>query len=81
VEDHTVFEAEGMGLTLVAELVRVEGYMESAEIGADSQVVLQVMKNEGCIRSISPGQVPGSDLSGTEQAWRIHGQAMVDPGA
>jgi len=43
--DHMVFEAEVMGLTLAAELVRAEGYMESAEIGTDSQVAFQAMRN------------------------------------
>ena len=44
-EHNTVFEAEEMGLTLAVELVRTEGYMESAEIGADSQAALCAIKN------------------------------------
>jgi len=44
-EGHMVFEAEVMGLTLAAELVRAEGYMESADIGTDSQAALQAMSN------------------------------------
>src|SRR5882724_8868251 len=38
---HKVYEE----LTLAAELVRTEGYMESAEIGADSQAALCAIKN------------------------------------
>jgi len=38
--EHTVFEAEVMGLALAAKLVRAEMHMDAAEIGTDSQVAL-----------------------------------------
>jgi len=43
-DEHMVFEAEVMGL-LAAELIRAEGHIDEAEIGADSQVALQATTN------------------------------------
>jgi len=42
---HTVFEAEVIGLTIAVELVRMEGYLDMAEISADSQAALCATKN------------------------------------
>ena len=39
---HTVFEGQVMGMILVVELIRVEGYVCTVAIGADSQVAIWV---------------------------------------
>ena len=51
-EHHTVFETELRGLSLAAELIKAEGHMHMAMIGADSQaVVLAITHGRG-----APGQ-------------------------
>ena len=37
---HTVYEAEVIGLTLAAELIEREGFIEASIIGADNQAVI-----------------------------------------
>ena len=37
---HTVYEAEVIGLTLAAELIRQERFIEAAVIGADNQAAI-----------------------------------------
>jgi len=37
---HTVYEAEVIGLTLAAELIRQERFVEAAVIGADNQATI-----------------------------------------
>jgi len=51
-EHHTVFEAELLGLSLAAHLIKAEGHIWSATIGADSQAtVLTTTHSRG-----TPGQ-------------------------
>ena len=80
-EDHTVFKAEVMGLTLVAELVRAEGYMESAEIGMDIQVAFQVTMNMRCMSGQHLLDKFQDQISAAQSRHGKSSHGMMDPGA
>ena len=61
--EHTVFEAEVMGLALAAELVRAETHMDAAEIGTDSQAALRATRN-------TRGHRDSTCWTSTKRGWR-----------
>src|SRR5882724_5852990 len=61
--EHTVFEAEVMGLALAAELVRAETHMDAAEIGTDSQAALRATRN-------TRGHRDSTCWTSTKRDWR-----------
>jgi len=70
--EHTVFEAEVMGLALAAELVREDTHGCSGDQDQQPGNPASNQEHEGGTRKAPAGQVPREAGGGTEQAWSGH---------
>ena len=72
---HTVYEAEVVGLTLAAELLKRERFVEATTIGADSQAAIRAMSNTRG----KPGQHLVDQLhKKVEEVHSRHGSNVVE---